>query len=213
MESLIGIVGGPLGALLTGVFGSVVSNVFNYFKQKQAHKEKIELIELEMKSRKLDHTIAVAEAEANIAIMKTQTEGALELEEAKAFTESQKNMMESLLKPSFIDRMMDVEGPMRYLTMPVAALITFLFGVVDFVKHCMRPGITIFLIISMAVILQEAYSILDSVSYQWGADQAVAIITRAVNSVIYMTEVVLAWWFADRRIAKFQARLAGGDLK
>lgn len=213
MGWLLSLFTGPIGGVISGVFGSIVTNVFNYFKQKQAHQQKIEIMKIEADNRKLDHQLAMVEAEMNMKITTAEIEGQIEVEDARAFVESQKRAMVSLFKASFMDRMMGVQGRLRYITIPLAGVVAFLFGIVDFIKHLMRPGMTVFLVIVLSIILRRALGILETSDYQWGQEEAVQIVTRVVMSVMYLTEMVFAWWFSDRRIAKFQQRLNDGTAK
>lgn len=211
MGALINLFAGPLGGIITGTFGSLVTNIFNYFKQKQAHKQSIELKKLEMESRKLDHKLAIVEAEANMKITQAEIEGKIQTEEAKAFLESQRNAMVSLFKASFLDKLMGVSGWLRYITIPIAGIVAFMFGMVDFVKHLMRPGITIFLIIVFANILKQALGILNETDHQWTVDQAVKIVMLTVDATVYLTVACVSWWFSDRQIARFMAKALGHD--
>lgn len=213
ISTIASLFGGPIGGVITGILGSLFTNIFNYFKQKQAHKQKMELKELEMKSRRLDHTLAIAEAEANMKITQAEIEGRIQTEEAKAFLESQRNAMTSLFKVSFMGKLMGVEGWLRYITIPLAGLISLMFGTVDFIKHLMRPGITIFLIIVFSYVLRQALGILSENDYQWNITEAVKIVTLTVDATVYLTVTCISWWFSDRRIAKFLMRLNDGNMK
>jgi len=213
LSTLATIFGGPVGGVVTGIFGSLFSNIFNYFKQKQAHKQKMELKELEIKADRQDHIYAMAEADMNMQIKKSEIEGAINLKEAESFMQSQKNAMVSLFKASFMTKMMEVEGWPRYFTIPIATIVAFAFGLVDFIKHLMRPGITIFLIIVFGKILTEALGILKVSNHQWTVEQAVKIVMLSVDAAIYLTVTCVSWWFSDRRIAKFMMRLNDGNLK
>uniref|UniRef100_A0A6M3KI70 Uncharacterized protein n=1 Tax=viral metagenome TaxID=1070528 RepID=A0A6M3KI70_9ZZZZ len=213
MEFLTSLFTGPIGAIFTGVFGSLISNVFNYFKEKQLHKQKLELLVQARADREIDHRFALEEADKNMQIRKAEIEGAIDLKEAEGFIKSQEGINTLLLKASIMERMLDNKGKMRWATIPIGLLIALLFGMVDFVKHMMRPGLTLFLIIMFANVLRKALAILENANYVWAPDQAVEIVMIAVNASTLLTVTAVSWWFCDRQISKFVMRKMGANVR
>jgi len=207
---ILGLLSTALSGGLVGIFGSLFTNILTFFNQRQKNKHDLSLREMDLKEISANKEFMLAEAQANIQITKTQVEGAVELQESVAFTESQKSAMTSLFKPSYMDRLMEKGGWWNNL---VCSIIAFLFGTVDFIKHILRPGMTVFISIIFALICMESWEILSQGGYEWTMDKAVAIITMMVDAVVYLTLMVWGWWFSDRRIAKAAFRLNDGNIK
>jgi|GEM_PF-1821048 len=206
LSTLLSIFGGGL----TGIFGSLISNIFNFFTQKQVNEKEIALKELDLKRIELERDLMMKEAEINLKIKQVGIEGEIDIEEARAFTESQKDSMTPLFKESFMEKLMDKGGTFNWI---IAGIVAFLFGLVDFLKHIMRPGITIFLMIVFSGLVYKSWQVLEQSGYKWDSVDALKIVLLCVDAVIYLTLTCVGWYFADRRIAKFAYRLMDGNLK
>ena len=197
---------------ITGLVGSAVTGIFNYKTQKL--KNEMDKWKGEHVLKKMDKEMEIikTETEASITITTAEIEGAIELSEADAYKESQKHSA-ALFAPSFADRMFAVEGWLKWITIPIGSFIGLLFGVVDFLKTFMRPGLTMYLTGMTTYITIIAYDIIRQEGMELTADQATAIFMRVINIVVYLTVTCVTWWFADRRMAKFLMRLDDGNLK
>ena len=210
---MLGLISSALGGGILGVLGSIFSNVLNYFTQKQKNKHDLELKKFELARMDKEKEYMLAEAQANIKITEAEVEGAIGLEEARAFTESQKQAMQSLLKPSLVEKLLEYEGKMKPLALLVAGFIAFIFGLVDFIKHLIRPGITIFVSLVFGYVVYKSWTVLEASGHQWSPKDALAIITICVETVVALIMMIYGWWFADRRMAKFAQRLSDGNIK
>ncbi len=186
---------------ITGIIGTVLTSYINYKQKKLEYDHEAKMIELETKAM-------LAEAEANIKITKAQVEGAIELADASAYIESQKQGNKNLFDVKWIDRLFSVQGSVgRFFAIPAAVVIAICFGFVDWLKGFMRPGLTIYLVALTTYLTYVSYNILTKYG---GTDitteQAVTIWNDVVTIVIYLTVSCVTWWFGDRRTAKFLAQ-------
>ena len=188
---------GVLGTV-TGLLGSIVTAIVNYKHQKLKNEHDIKMAELDQQAIRL-------EAEMNIKIEKAKTEGKIILAEMDAVKESYKSLEQSLFEKSYMQKLWDWP-----YTKWLAALISYLFASVDYVKHMIRPFLTLYFVAASTWMTVVCYRLLqltmgDSVT----ATDAYKIFNMVVLTLIYITTSIVSWWFADRRSAKFLSRLNG----
>jgi len=191
---------------ITGLLGNGITAWTNYKMQKIKNAHDIVIIEKETEAM-------IVEAEANIQIEKARIEGEVELTEASTFLEGIKEGNKQAFSDKWIDKLFNVEGWVRYISIPVAVLIAFLFGMVDFLKALMRPGLTLYLTGCTTWITYLAWNILEKYGTAITSVQAVEIFDQVVSIIIYLTVSSVTWWFGDRRTAKFLMRLNDGNKK
>jgi hypothetical protein len=200
-----------LGAA-TGLIGNVVQGIFNYKTQK---------IELERDKGKHDHEIAMVKAEteamimeskANIAITRAKIEGEVELADADVYKTAQKEGNKNLFGQKWVDKLLSVEGKWKLLTVPVAVIVAFLFGFVDFLKGLIRPTLTIYLTGMSTWITMMAWKIMQAEGVTITVTEATEIFRDVTSIMIYLTVSAVTFYFGDRRMAKtiMQVR-AGAD--
>jgi len=134
----------------------------------------------------------------DVVMVKLETEAMIE--EAKA-------------SEKWIDKLFSVEGWIKYISIPVAVLIAFLFGMVDFLKALMRPGLTMYLTGCTTWITYMAWEIMQKYGTEITSIQAVDLFDQVTSIIIYLTVSSVTWWFGDRRTAKFLMRLNDGNKK
>ena len=191
---------------VTGLLGNGITAWTNYKMQKVKNEHDITIIKVETEAMK-------EEAKANIQIEKARIEGEIELTEASTFLEGIKEGNKQTFSDKWIDKLFDVEGWVKYISIPVAVLIAFLFGIVDFLKALMRPGLTLYLTGCTTWITYLAWNILDKYGTAITSAQALEIFDQVVSIIIYLTVSSVTWWFGDRRTAKFLMRLNDGNKK
>lgn len=196
VETILGVV--------TGIGGSLVTGIVNYKTQKLKNEHDIAKIKAESEAM-------VAEANANIQITQAQVEGEIEIADSKAYTISQIEGNKDALKDAYIIKLFEVQGPFRYVTIPVASFLVILLGIVDVFRKSMRSGLTAYLVGVTTWITHKAWVVLEA-SNKAGAGaltavQASAIFTNVTNTVIYLTVSCVTWWFGDRRMAKFLMKM------
>lgn len=192
-----------LGAV-TGLIGNGIQAIFNYktTKIKNDHEEK--MVELETAAM-------VTEAKANIAITRAQIEGATELADASAYIEAQKAEQKNLFGVSWVDKLLAIEGKWKWITLPVAVTVAFLFGIIDFVRGGMRPALTGYLVLLSTWVTVKSYELLELTKSAFTQAQALEIFQDATSIIIYLTVSAVTFWFGDRRMAKTIMTLHGAD--
>ena len=190
---------------VTGLVGGVVTAITNYKMQRLKNADAESQRQFEIQKLHAETDAMIREAEANIKIAKTQVEGAVELEEARAFTASQKPQ-EPLFRESYMRRL-----EKSRLTAWLVGPIALVFALVDVLKALMRPLITVYHVAVTTWITVLAWRILQEHGSGVSPDKAVAIFDQVTTTVIYLCVTCVTWWFADRRMAKFLMRLGGGS--
>lgn len=64
----------------------------------------------------------------------------------------------------------------------------------DFVRGVVRPGLTLYLCLITTYLYWDAHSIIPGM----GVDAATQLVGQIVNTVLYLTSVVICWWFGTR---------------
>ena len=194
-----------LGAV-TGLFGTALTSWTNFKMQKVKNSHEVDMV-------KLETTAMIEEAKANIQIEKARIEGEVELTEASTFLEGIKQGNKQTFSEKWIDKLFAVESWLKYISIPVAVFIAFLFGMVDFLKALMRPGLTVYLTGCTTWITIMAWDIMQKYGTELTSAQAIDIFTQVTSIIIYLTVSSVTWWFGDRRTAKFLMRLDDGNKK
>ena len=186
--------------VLGGIAGLVGNAITSYFTYKQkymeySHAEK--MIELETKAM-------IAEAEANIKIVKAQVEGAIEVADSSAYMESIKQGNREQFSDKWISDLLSVQGKVgRFFAIPTAIFIAFLFGIVDFFKGFMRPALTAYLVGLTTWVTLLAKDILEKANAETlTASQALVLFGDVITLIIFLTTSCVTWWFGDRRVSK-----------
>lgn len=169
--------GGATGLL--GLAGNIWSE---YKKQKEANRHKEEMARIDKETM---------EAEANLAIQKVEVEGqiATTIEATKALAESYKH------------------DTATYFKGEQGAIAKFFFGIVDFFRGMLRPGITIFFVGMTTYVFIEILNIVNGFQGALTAPEAVDILKRIIIMILYLTSTCVTWWFGGRQMEKADARL------
>jgi hypothetical protein len=189
---------------VTGLIGNIVGGIFKYKTAKLQADHDENMIKLETEAM-------VTEAKANIAITRATVEGEIEIADSKAYMHSQIAGNKALFGQKWVDKLLSVEGRWKILTLPVAILVAFLFGFVDFARGFMRPALTGYLVGMSTFITIWAYRIMSAEGITLNAEQAVKIFEDTTSIIVYLTVSCVTWWFGDRRMAKTIMQLKGAD--
>jgi len=176
--------------ILSGVGGSLVTNIFNLFTTKQAHKHELALIEARIKEMTRESELAIQKITVEADISK-------ELAAADAFKTSLTTGNQPLVEASMILRLLDI----KWLAW-LGGILIFFMGVVDVLRSVMRPALTIALFIITASIVAQHVLIIKSSQAVLSATDIISLI----DSILYMTFTAVGWWFGDRTIGKFAMR-------
>lgn len=198
----------------TGLIGSITTAVSNYKVQKLKNSHDVDKWGFEKEKIKLETDAMVAEANMNMKIIETQVEGAVELADTEAYMSSIKHGNKNIFSDKWAERLFATTGWTKYIAIPIGVLIAFLFGIVDFLKALIRPGITIYLMGITTWVTWMAWEIMQKADVTAITTiQATAIFNEITSVVIYLTISCTTWWFGDRRMAKFLTKLKDGNIK
>jgi len=229
-----------LETILGGVTGLIGNVVGGWFKLKHARLQKeIQVANQahEIAVITAETEAMIMEAKANIKITQSQVEGAIDLKDSDAYMQSLKEGNKLLFSNKWIDNLLNIEGHLftwsssekttkdgtiipakerkflswKLFTVPVATLISFLFGFVDFIKGMIRPSLTVYLCGVTTWVTLMAWKIMQNSGTEITATQAMEIFQDTTSIVIYLTVSCVTWWFGDRRMAKTIMELKGAD--
>ena len=187
---------------VTGLIGSIATGIMNYKMQKLKNEHDLAMIQAETESMKI-------EAQMQIQVTKAEIEGAIEVADAQAYMESQRQGGKPMFSEKWIDKLFSVQGKFgRFFSVPMAVLIATGFAFVDWLRGFMRPALTLYLTGATSVITYMAWKILKlhDLTALSNAD-ALSTYTQVTWMVIYLTVSCVTWWFGDRRMAKFLTTL------
>jgi hypothetical protein len=196
---------------ITGLIGSVVGGIFKY----KTMKAQIELKKAEHSHEllmvKAETEAMIMESKANIAINRAKVEGAIDLTDAQAFVQSQKEGNKSMFSNKWIDKLFSVQGKWQIITLPLAMLIATMFGFTDFLRGILRPALTVYLCGVTTWVTMMSWQLMQAQGTSLSTYQAVAIFDNVTSIVTYLTVSAVCWWFGDRRIGKTIMELHGAD--
>lgn len=165
-----------LGGSITGLVGTALSSVYEY----KTRKLDIELaktkLQNEIELKKVDLELLKAESEAKIEIASVTAAGAVEVEDSKAFRAA----IES--------------EPKKYAEGPLTHAQNWLMVALDFLRGVIRPSLTLYLVIITTIMYFNMKTAADSLL----PPDAVGIINRIVDMVLFLTSTVVTWWFGTR---------------
>jgi len=188
---------------VTGLLGNVVSGIFKYKNTKLEMERDVLQNSHELAMLDAETKAMIEEAKANIKITQAQVEGAIEIEDSKAFMEAQRQGNKLLLDNQWVTALLSVENKWaKIITVPIASLISILFGFVDFLRGIIRPVLTVYLCGVTTWVTWMAWEIMQAHGVALTAVQATVIFNDVTSIVTYLTVSCVTWWFGDRRMAK-----------
>jgi len=192
-----------IGGGLTGLIGNALTSFTNFKMQKLKNQHEEKMSELDMQTIRL-------EAEMNVKVTQAETEGKIALADMEVLKTSIAESQKPLFQESYMNKLM--KSPW---TAWIRAILSFLFGVVDFLKHLARPALTYYLMGVSTWITIVAWQTLQKTSETTPLEtaQAYDLFDKIITIMVYLTVSCVSWWFADRRTAKFLMRLEDGNLK
>jgi len=169
------IVGTIVGGGATGLLGSVINSVGDYFKQKQqySHEEKMAEIETKHLEMEIDRDVKITEREAKAR-------------EEVAAAETQAESYKA-----------DTRAYLPAEAVKSSQFIAWLMAIVDFIRGITRPGLTLYLCAVTTMIYLQTNAV---VSQAGGLDgeQAFFLMKNITLGVLYLTFTAVGWWFGSR---------------
>lgn len=162
---------------ITGLFGTAIGAIFTY-KSKQ--------LDIELQKQKyandvamkdLDSKIMAQEWSARTQVAQVNADAAKDTEDSKAFAASL------------------TSEPIRYAEGPLTSKQNWFMVLLDFFKGLIRPSLTLYLAALTTMIYLQAHALMG---HDIPADQATALVTRIIDTVLYLTTTVVLWWFGSR---------------
>jgi hypothetical protein len=191
---IMGLVTSGLGSIVTGLFGSAMTAVATYSTQKLKNQHEQAMAKIEGDNLRL-------EAEKAIKITTVETEGKVEVADADVLKKSYEMAQKDLFSSEYMTGLMKSRW-----TRWIGALLAFLFGLVDFLKALVRPGLTYYLVGASTWITILLYDMLQKYGMELTKDDVYSLFKQAVLMIFSMTLTIVSWWYADRRMAKYASK-------
>jgi len=189
----------------TGLLSNFVTSWQNNKQQKLNNEHELKMAEFGLKRIEAEKQMMIAEAEANIKITQTIKEGEIQAIESKgemdAFLETIKLGNEKALSADSINRLYESKW-----TKPFGVLLTLMLGFVDWVRHFIRPALTIYMVLLATFMTIQVIGILDAAQRKPSIEEALNMFSDVKDIVFYLTVTLITWWFGDRRMAKNMAK-------
>ena len=194
IESIIGTV--------SGFIGTGITSFVNYRMKKLEIEDSKAKREHELNMVRAESEARIAEVQANIQVAQVQTEGAILLEEARAFTESQKLGNQKIFESKWVTTLMERADVWRFLTVPLGVLVCILFAFSDAIQSLMRPLLTLYSAAVATWVTWRAWEIIQNKGLSaFTLDQAMGQWNTAASVTFTLAVTLITWWFGDRRVA------------
>lgn len=196
-----------LGAIVSmlgsGVIGSVIGVVGNWLNQRAIRKNKEMENTHELAMADVQIKILNAKTDAAVKINAAKIQGEVDLQDSKAYATTLVVANQKSFSDRWIDKLLDIRGWARWITVPLASLIMAPLALVDIIKGFMRPVLTLSFTGAFGYLTWTSYKILETHGFAaLTPDQAVLYFTLAMDTCILLTTTCVTWWFGDRRAAK-----------
>lgn len=196
-------IGSIISFLGSGVFGSVLGVAGNWLNQRAIRKTELMKNQHEIAMAQVQIDVLNAKTAAAIKVTQAKVQGAVDLQDSKAYAATIVVGNQKSFSDKWIDKMLEVEGWLKYISMPLAFCIMGPLALVDIIKGFMRPALTLSFTAGFGYLTYIAYGILKSKGFDvLTPDQAVLYFTLAIDTCIMLTTTCVTWWFGDRRAAK-----------
>lgn len=171
-------IGGVVSGGLTGLLGIGVQRIFEY-KSKQ--------LDVQLNKDKYAHEVDMKKADAEIMAQ----EWAARTKIAATAAVAQENVADSQAFSAAL-----TSEPQRYadpskLNTAQEWIMVFL----DFVRGMVRPSLTLYLCVITTIIYYQAHQLIGQ---GLNVDQAVGLVSRIIDTVLYLTTTCVLFWFGTR---------------
>lgn len=196
---------------LLGTIGSIFKSVLNFKKEQLAAEERAKDRQFELDKMDKDREMRIAEANANIKTMETETQGKVAVEQLRTDSEA---------------RIASYAHDAATYSGEKARKESKLMLFVDFCRGMTRPGLTMYLVVSSTaltvgigwVLWELKDSIELALSVTGNGPHGLAVVTKLLGMaemlillVVNMTSMAVSWWFGERnKIGDAIAKKMGG---
>lgn len=154
---------------ITGVLGSVVTNVADFFEQRRKNQHELELRKLDIQEMEKEY-----EYRKDVTAQKTQAAS-----QQKSYEhDSRSYSSDTKLKSGWL------KAPLVF---------------VDFIRGMVRPALTIFLIMLVWMTFNKVQGVIDSAGMDAiRPEKAMTIYATVVDMILYLASTAVCWWFGTR---------------
>jgi len=207
-------IGTILSFLGSGVFGSILGVFGNWLNQGAIRKTELMKNAHEIAMAGVQINMLKAKTDASIKITQAKVQGAIDLQDSKAYATTLVVANKKSFSDKWIDKMFGVTGWLSYIAVPLACLVMGSLALVDVIKGFMRPVLTLAFAGGFGYLTYISYGILKQGGFAaLTPEQAVLYFTLSLDTCIMLTTTCVTWWFADRRAAKSINRMTERRLK
>lgn len=183
LADIAGAIGSVATGGLTGLIGGVAEKVYAY-KAKQ--------LDVQIQVQKFQHDLDMKKADAEIMNQEWRARTQVANIEAQDHAEVSANQAFSAALTA---------EPQRYSdSSKVTPAQEWLMVILDTVRGLIRPSLTIYLCLITTAIYIQSRELLGNNSL--GVDQASALLNKIIDAVLYLTVLVVSFWFGSRSHAK-----------
>lgn len=176
MDILSGITS-VLSGGLTGLIGTGIGAYFTYQSKKLDVELQKEKYANEIELKKADAAIMAQEWSARTQIAQTTADAQKDAEDSKAFAASL------------------TSEPQRYAEGPLTSKQNWLMVALDLLRGIIRPLMTLYLAGITTLVYLQAHALIGT---SMPVDQAAALTTRVIDTVLYLTTTAVLWYFGSR---------------
>ena len=184
-------ISGILSGGATGLIGLGLQQFFEYRKRQQdiammelQHKQTLELraLDNQQQIRMAEMSAASAERLAEIDAMARATESA-----------------DANFRASFgNDKASYLDAKAQQRKGFVGGLVTVLMGLVDFMRGMIRPGMTIYSNVLLALLMLWVQRLWDQHNVVMDKDATVKLAMSIIDTITYLATTTCVWWFGVR---------------
>jgi len=169
LGSIVSGIASLLSGGATGVIGSIVTNVSDYFEQQRKNQQEIELRKLDIQEMEKEY-----EYRSQVAAQKTQA---------------------AAQQTSYDHDSRSYSSDMKVKSGWLKAPLVF----VDLIRGLVRPALTIYLIALVWFVFQQAQGVLQDAGLETLKPQeALAIYSTIIDMILYLAATAVTWWFGTR---------------
>lgn len=185
LDAAISIGGSILSGGATGLIGTGLSLFADHFKRKQDLEAKRLDHAHDLALRADDRLTIQAEYDGQERVAKVEGEAAEAVADAGAFSASFNMEPKRFADPK-------KAGP----------VVQFLWGILDFWRGLIRPGLTTYLVVIVTFMYWELTAILETHDGMLPLTKVEELVVLIVSTVLYLTTTVVLWWFGTRNKQK-----------
>lgn len=165
-----------LGGGLTGLLGSVFTSIMDYKKmgKQYEHEEEMARIETKHLQMEIERDVIVAKEEATARMEEAESR----VQEASYDADERRYVPTSAVKKSKV--------------------VTLFMGIVDFLRGMIRPVVTIYVCGVVTWVALKVFEIWEASGGKLDQAQAFELVQLIVLGLLYLTFMVLGWWFGSR---------------